>query len=75
MRGFKKKSQVSLELTASLIVLFILIGGIVKIFLWVNKRMVLRQELYEQGRVDAGSAGAEPVDESLFPKLNIFGEK
>lgn len=69
------KGQSSLELTVALIAAFILLLGTVKLFVWVNERMVLRQEDYEATRVAAASdnPGVE-VDESAYPLLDIFGE-
>lgn len=71
----KRKGQASLELTVALIAIFVLCFGSVKIFTWLNERMVLRQEGYEATRVAAGSdsPGTE-VDESGYPQLDIFGE-
>ncbi|MBU3934116.1 hypothetical protein KKD20_06880 [Patescibacteria group bacterium] len=71
----RNKAQSTLEITVALIAVFILFLGSVKIFVWVNERMVLRQEAYEKTRVSAGSSNFEvQVDESDFPKLDIFGE-
>ena len=71
----KRKAQSTLEFTVALIAVVILLLGSVKIFVWMNERMVLRQEAYEDSRVPAGSD--EPgvqVDETDFPALDIFGE-
>jgi len=81
-----KKGQSTLELTAALIVLMILLVGAAKIFVWLNERMAYRQSEYERTRVQAGSVaftssidltnaeqtrGVE-IDESSNPPLNIF---
>jgi len=88
------RGQSTLELTAALVVIVILLIGSVKIFLWLNDSMVRRQVNYEATRVAAGSAEFEAVnlvsmdnveanatsfnelmvDESNYPKLNIFGQ-
>jgi hypothetical protein len=88
------KGQSTLELTAALVVIAILLIGTAKIFLWINDSMVRRQVNYEATRVAAGSAefGAVTlapmdnveanatsfnelmIDESNYPKLNIFGQ-
>ncbi len=71
-----RNGQSTLELTVALVAVFILLLGTVKIFVWVNEQMVLRQEDYEATRVAAASdnPGIE-VDESGYPKLDIFGGK
>lgn len=71
-----KTGQVTLELALIFICLVLLLFGSLKIFFWANDRFVSRQKGYEATRVDAGSSdpGAE-VDESAYPKLNIFGGK
>lgn len=70
-----KTGQVTLELALTFIcLLFLLLGGL-KIFFWANERFVFRQKGYEATRVTAGSSNPGiGVDESGYPKLNIFGE-
>jgi len=70
----KRNGQSTLEVTVALVAAFILLFGAVKVFVWVNERMVLRQEQYEATRVEAASdsPGLE-LDESNFPRLDIFG--
>jgi len=73
-----KTAQVSLELAASLVVVFILLFGALQLFLWMNKSLVQRQKDYEAQRVTAGNSGSEvqvdESDQSKYPKLNIFGQ-
>lgn len=73
-----EEAQSSLELAASLIVVFILLFGSLQVFIWANKRLVQRQKDYEAQRLTAGNSGAEvKVDESdqtKYPKLDIFGK-
>ena len=74
-RQIGKAAQSSLELAASLVVIFILLFGSLQVFLWVNKRLVQRQKDYESQRVIAGNSGSEvKVDESQYPTLKIFGQ-
>lgn len=75
-----KKGQVTLEIALALTCIFLLLLGSMKIFLWANNRFIIRQEDYEsdptKGRVAAGSSGSGAeviVDESAYPKLDIFG--
>ena len=69
----KRKAQVSLEIALALIGVFILLFGTMNVFIWVNKRLVQRQKDYEHTRISAGNAAQEvPVNESGYPKLNIF---
>lgn len=77
--------QASLELTAALIVVAILIVGALKIFVWFNARLAMRQAEYERTRVTAGSVAHErvdirnydatkgvQVDDSGYEALNLF---
>ncbi|MCG2713858.1 MAG: hypothetical protein L6308_03305 [Candidatus Omnitrophica bacterium] len=74
-RQIGKGAQSSLELAASLVVIFILLFGSLQVFFWVNKRLVQRQKDYESQRVVAGNSVSEvKVDETNYPKLNIFGQ-
>ncbi|MFH0762490.1 MAG: hypothetical protein V1925_01200 [Candidatus Omnitrophota bacterium] len=74
-QNLKFKGQVTLEALLIFFCLFILLLGCFKIFFWANQRFVLRQRDYEATRVDAGSSDSgKEVDESKYPKLNIFGE-
>ena len=58
-----KYGQSTLEAALSFIVIVLLIGGIVKIWLWSNKQIVERQLRYNQTRVQAGTGSDtyEPV--------------
>ena len=49
--NIRLKSQSILELTLALVAVFILILGTVKIFVWLNRRMALRQQAYERTRL------------------------
>lgn len=70
-----KRGQSTLELTVAMIAVFILLLASVKTFVWVNQRMVLRQEDFEATRVTAASNNpGVQVDESGYPLLDIFGE-
>ena len=51
--------QASLEMTVSLICVFILMFGALNVFLWVNKQMVQRQEYYEHAPGDAAVNGTK----------------
>lgn len=79
-----KKAQVTLEITLGFIGALLLLLGALKVFVWVNERLVLRQEDYEGsvegrkqfGRVEAGKADTEvQVDEqdtTRYKKFTIF---
>ena len=80
--GTDKKAQATIELTLAFICFFLLLFGTLKIFIWMNERMVRRQQDYEATRVAAGKlepgqtledVGAD-LDESDYPRLDIFGE-
>lgn len=49
----QERAQATLELTAALILLMLLLAGATKIFMWLSGRMVHRQVLYENSRVSA----------------------
>lgn len=74
----KNRAQASLEVTLAFICVIILLIGSVKIFVWLNERMVQRQKDYEATRVAAGNLTMGQtgvyVDESNYAKLDIFGE-
>jgi len=86
--GQPKKGQSTLELTAALILLMLLLIGAAKIFFWLSGRMVHRQVLYENSRVPAASPSTYGVhvdltdqastqgmgepNESTYPALNVF---
>ena len=69
------KAQSTLEFTVALVAAFILLLGSVKLFVWLNERMVLRQEAYESTRVRAGqSFSTFLVQETDLPPLDFFGK-
>jgi hypothetical protein len=73
----KSRAQVSLELAFAFICIFILIIAVVKLSTWLIGRMVVRQEDYENTRVEAGTPGSlgREVGEdasSRYPKLKFF---
>lgn len=77
-RAFKR-AQSTLEITVALVAVFIFLLGTVKIFVWVNEQMVLRQRDYENdpvyGRVAAGGASGEVQLREFnqpYPELDIF---
>lgn len=75
-RAMKNNSaQASIEVTLSLICVFLLLFGSFKIFVWMNKRMISRHNDYQVDRVDAARTPTNreyPVDESGYAPLNIF---
>lgn len=64
-------AQATLELTVSLIVCVILLLGAAKIFVWINKSMVERQQAYRNTR----AAPLGKIDFYTPPKMDIFGEE
>lgn len=65
-----KRGQVSLEMSLCLIAVIILFIASARLFVWLNNRFILRQESYENSR---SSQPGELVDDSQFPRLDIFG--
>lgn len=81
MKNLKNRAQVSLEVTVAFICIMVLLFASVRIFVWMNQRMVQRQKDYEDTRIAAGSieAGESGVyvdysDEEKYPKMDILGE-
>ncbi|MCM8797122.1 MAG: hypothetical protein NC923_04505 [Candidatus Omnitrophica bacterium] len=72
-----KKSQASLEMAVAVFLGLMLLAAILRVFIWVNARMVMLQQDYEKNRGLAGSAGpgstAVPINEDAFPALDIMG--
>ncbi len=83
--GFSRDGQSTLEMSAALVLLLLLLVGSVRIFVWLNERMVARQIDYEHTTVRAGNTALGAVDindqaatnglqvdESAYPALNVF---
>jgi hypothetical protein len=54
----KRSGQATLEMTAALVIVMILLAAAARIFAWVNGTMSTRQADYESHSVEAGSASA-----------------
>lgn len=71
LRGPRRiNAQATLELTISLIVCVVLLIGIAKIFVWLNRCMVERQQAYQSGRINP----LGKIDFYTPSKMDIFGE-
>lgn len=70
------KGQVSLELGATFICIFLILLASVRICTWAVGKMVVRQEDYERSRIAAGSTNiGQEVDEkdtTRYKKLDVF---
>ena len=51
-----KKGQGILELAMTLVAITVLLGGVIKIWLWSNNQIVERQMRYNESRIAAGFA-------------------
>lgn len=51
-----KKGQSTLEVALTFIMVILLVGGIIKIWLWSNEQIIRRQIKYNETRVSAGTA-------------------
>ena len=77
-----RRAQASIETAMAFIGVLILLLGSLKIFLWLNERLIVRQQNYEATRVKAGSvtlnSGSDVWDEVRWKeppkKLDIFDE-
>jgi hypothetical protein len=68
-----EKGQSTLELAAALIVVVLFLMASLKIFLWLNDRMVRRQVAYENTRIAAGSQWPEEVGLSSTGEVGPSG--
>ncbi len=68
--GRPSRGQATLELTVALILIVILLMAGVKVFLWLNEGLVLRQVSYENTRVAAGSTAPEYVNLERISNLD-----
>ena len=67
------RGQASLEMTVALIGALLLLFGSLKVFLWVNERLVSRQMSYEATRVAAASTTPGAWDDQASAiRLDIF---
>jgi hypothetical protein len=79
MDGIKIRAQVTLELTAALMVLFVFLFATTKIFVWLGNNIVQRHKRYEETRTAAGTGNttASQIDfydqSSEENRLDIFG--
>lgn len=51
-----KNGQAIIEASISLVLIFVLLGGIVRIWIWGNRQIVERQLRYNASRVIAGTS-------------------
>ena len=65
-----EKGQSTMEVGIALIVVILFLLASLKIFLWLNNRMVWRQQEYERTRINAGSQWPEYV---AFGSTNEVG--
>ena len=73
-----RKSQVSLEMAVAFFLTILIVAGILRVFIWVNARMVMLQQDYEKNRGYAGNtinSAPIPINEEAFPQLDIMGNK
>ena len=79
MKETRKYSQVTLELAFAMSLVVILFWATAQVFLYVNNRLIARQQYYESssisGRATAGYYEADEeiqVDETDLPVLDFF---
>ena len=69
-----RKAQASVEMAVAIVSVLILFLGTILLFFWINQRLLLRQQAYEDTRESATNITREmQVDESLFPELELLG--
>lgn len=61
-------------MTVALVGALLLLFGSLKVFLWINERLVERQVNYEKTRVSAGSQDSLKLWEEPDKPLKIFKE-
>ena len=64
-----RTAQASLEMTISLIGVFIILFGTLNVFLWMNKQMVQRQEYYEHSPIDVRVNGTAYGSDYQYGRL------
>lgn len=64
--------QASLELTVAMIGALLLLFGSLKVFLWLNERIIARQIAYERSRVTAGTDASVVQWSEPAKRLEIF---
>lgn len=69
----KGKGQSMIEMTIALVALFIFLFGVARVFVWVNRSMVKRQQAYQATRVVGGGIG--DVDFYTPEEFHMFGEQ
>jgi len=69
----RRDGQASLEMTLAMIGALLLLFGALKVFIWINRRIVLRQQRYEATRVVAGSSNSVTSWNEPTEKLTILG--
>jgi len=67
-RAGRGRGQSSLEMTAALIMVLLLLVAAVRIFAWLNRRIIWRQRDYEATRIQAGSM---PHHDVVFTQGNV----
>jgi hypothetical protein len=76
MQKVKDKAQVSLEMAVAVAVALILFLGSIRLFFWVNQRIVTRQELYEESREATSQyRSLNQVNEESLSNLHLLGEQ
>ena len=75
MKLEKAGAQASLEMAIAIACILILFLASIRLFFWLNQRLVLRQEAYENTRVSATDENRTTqlyVNESGMPKLRLL---
>jgi len=62
------RGQSSLEMTAAMIMVLLMLVAAVRIFAWLNRRIIWRQADYEATRIQAGST---PHQDVTFTEGNV----
>lgn len=62
----RAEAQVSLEMAVTIIIVLILFLGSIRLFFWVNERLVLRQEAYDSA---VGFNAERQVNEARLKNL------
>ena len=72
LRTRRSRAQASLEMALALMGALLLLFGSLKVWVWASRRMVQRQQAYEQSRVDAGRQTGKVAWNEPSEKLAIF---
>lgn len=68
------RGQAALEVTVALIGAIVLLFGSLKVFLWINERLISRQIAYDEGKPGTGAGGRVDAGSRTDGQLVLWEE-